>query len=1556
MALKQSLGKGSQEELLALQDGQSLLSSLLRRIMKYTATDDYHVSVQIAFMDLLATWLSKATKLAKLDETCKPELRQTMKDFWRPIFDLFFRRTTISSATVSVGKDVLLKALQLQSALYELGSVQERLEYLVQSILEMSSSDKAVYLALEVIQKQASLTIITQLQPGFVAERLPHMNDDTLSTSLGRLIGHILRSQLPNAASDDTQIAWVASWQRPLVEALRNEDDLVVRNIYQYILPAVFRGLLPAFKHFLVLLNEPDHQNLSNQRLMIASLRMAKNEHLIPEADAATLSLLGLEEKIIQKNITHADVSLRVATLGLVVEHPKPTTFYTNETLDILEKYLPGFFLETDSFYRKEVLDSWRMLLGRLQASLYYTKTAIRKAKLKDQDLTPINSYIQRCKAFTTWLLDLLKHNLRPGAGFQLVTVSLQVIQIASGLGWSPAGMPAIVSKYAAFKKSMTHNTETTMALPFDVNLFDREMVRLIIDRLGDSFDDNRTLAIGLLESLPEPIEGLSSFEEVNNLLHNAKTLLLSTRGRDGDGGARVMQFVFLKFVQSQQPGNGVLSTTPTAFVEEILRGIDTDATRAQKDLLLMAQTAPLHGRLIALGYIVSLVRLGSMHRTEQQAWLGVFDELLKLCKTVWSTVKEVLCTNSPEGFLPSSVQDRIHGPYRGPETQVILSFCWRALKECSNLLQRVTAVQFQLQGASVPIKYVEATGDLFLAWMCEIRHRGAFTAAASDFVFLCERLEQSSIDHLRSLPSKWLQTNLGHLSASMHSKDITRRSGGLPMSIVSALVAEASSSTRTVLFQRAVDDLVTLASSPVDHAIEKDDTMELPQVHALNTLKYIFNESKLSSRTVSCIERIFVVAMQGFNSTIWDIRNCSLMLFNAVLHRSFRSKKPRTESLMQTFTTEAFFQAYPGLLSIVNETLADSVDKLLQAGHASVTTALYPILTLLSHLDVSESSDRWDNMSKTMQLVDACSTSEIWQIRAIAAKALPTFIERSEVAAFVVSSLNKVDIAQQNHLHGKLLQTHALFAYHLARTRDPGFLNQLYGDVTRALVSHFVTLTSDNRSAITRAHLLQIHIDFFTHNSLVDISPMIVRLKQMAVDFSFRSLFKIKSESRTPVLGQGVLDRVMTLVVMQALAEKGFKQFGDMSSGTIVKRLFEHESDDVRLTAYAAFPGTFAGTAMLRSPVVAEALTLQSVKETWSQTVITARTCLATLPISSNASVDHESSHLVQRQFERFCGDIERSGNASPLVDASLVLVGRLIQKMPKTAIDVQRYRCMLDRFSDEYMPLESRRAVVRSLESSGLLKLFMSKQNSLLQHEYASVLPIVLDSLSDDDDELREEAAALVSQLLPESSPMRPEEARSCLLRYCMELHMNSPTIHHILAVFATGLPRSLLSEAKPASSTLVRKLIEQQVNAALEPSDLLFAVERQNLWRDPVEDCRVALQALSTAGKLDASAAQLLARFSKSGLSVLDACMTKCGVDGALGWCSDADLFSLFNRVLQCTRFALSSLSVEEDRKMMIEECLYTLNHGASGKRSRVEQTRLHESLGKIIAEYA
>lgn len=878
--LKADLAQASLEELTAnsTEDGSlSLLVGLFGPLFGlYQSTENFQLKV--AACDALATWLNQACKILDVSNLLLKEIAAEVDLETRNVL----YRSMLCDLDIGVPihaplRNVFAKTLALHTKISSGYDVELRL--MVKEILKLDYSQKSVYYSLELVRKVTGICIIPECDPDFFSERLSFMQDASIATPLGRLLSGLLLESLPKPASEKEQLTWMDSWQSTMKQTLLTANASLITNIMTYLLPEILKPSETIFYGFTESLAASSVPASTDQiYLVLQCVRIAKDVNVIQDVSPNTLMRLGLSKNILYDLLLRKDQLLRTTALKVVVSHPKTSTPFPLATYELLRATLSYSFCENDMHYRKEIMDSMRSFLLRFQGSLYNTRPLLRKARAKHDSVrvTELLNYIEMSESFAQWLVNFLKVNLQPGSGYQATYMSLQTIQLMSGLGWS-LSYPAVCEKFAAFRVTTSSNKDIGIVLPFVINLYDKTMNRLLLDHLGDSFDDNRTLALSILRSVPRPMAGLSGPDEVKLLYETAQRLLRSTRGRDGDGGARVIQFLYQKFVCTQDTTGFVLTNSNHAhvssigFIEDILDDINTDVQVASVNLLQASQKHPIHGKLNALQYIFESTDYSSVttEAATSQAWKELHSRVLLLSHRTWDVVRQVLCDDSPEGSLPSGIPLLQSTSLRGSETQEILSFCWRALRQVSTLLRTIlTTVPYGIEKRLIDQEDFTVAGDLFLTWLTEVRHRGAFSAVFVDFVDVCKRLRRmSKHDPVRNLPQLWLEINIQQLRASSHRKDITRRSGGLPMSIISLLIAEIeiNSDSRTMI-DYAFKQLLELVNTP----LEAHNDEHSPQVHALNTLKDIFLESKLASCSVDYIETCFIISIDGFSSRFW--------------------------------------------------------------------------------------------------------------------------------------------------------------------------------------------------------------------------------------------------------------------------------------------------------------------------------------------------------------------------------------------------------------------------------------------------------------------------------------------------------------------------------------------------------------------------------------------------------------------------------------------------------------------------------------------------------------
>ena len=59
-----------------------------------------------------------------------------------------------------------------------------------------------------------------------------------------------------------------------------------------------------------------------------------------------------------------------------------------------------------------------------------------------------------------------------------------------------------------------------------------------------------------------------------------------------------------------------------------------------------------------------------------REQWKTIQQRIIVSCAAIWSTVKDILCNDFPEGHLPEN-EDGLD-----IDTKDVLSYSWRALKE----------------------------------------------------------------------------------------------------------------------------------------------------------------------------------------------------------------------------------------------------------------------------------------------------------------------------------------------------------------------------------------------------------------------------------------------------------------------------------------------------------------------------------------------------------------------------------------------------------------------------------------------------------------------------------------------------------------------------------------------------------------------------------------------------------------------------------------------------------------------------------------------------------
>ena len=192
-------------------------------------------------------------------------------------------------------------------------------------------------------------------------------------------------------------------------------------------------------------------------------------------------------------------------------------------------------------------------------------------------------------------------------------------------------------------------------------------------------------------------------------------------------------------------------------------------------------------------------------------------------------------------------------------------------------------------------------------------------------------------------LPSTWLRQLLDRLS-SEQQVFILRRSAGFAYSFVSLLRSEPSNCKVTLLplamksllrhIEKGLEqtsqgqgqgqgqgselsDLITVSESPgLDSDAGGDCGIAGSWricVHALNVVRMILIDAALSPDLDGFIAECTQLAVRGFQSRHWAVRNSSMMVFSSVVQRAVDNDKNESGGA-RAATASEFFQRFPSL------------------------------------------------------------------------------------------------------------------------------------------------------------------------------------------------------------------------------------------------------------------------------------------------------------------------------------------------------------------------------------------------------------------------------------------------------------------------------------------------------------------------------------------------------------------------------------------------------------------------------------------------------------------
>ncbi|KAK7751621.1 hypothetical protein SLS62_006447 [Diatrype stigma] len=1454
---------------------------------------------------------------------------------------------------------------------------------------------------------------------GFISSLFNWMELHYVCSAAGKLIVTIFTK--PWYKDRDTRF-YPDSWHQFIYRALQTNLELL-EPIKLYVFIPLFRvdkpGTLEYLNTLFTLQNLTDNHSTSwdlNSMLWLAMLEAGKKAGVVDEPGTGHNPKSGtvvaqLSVDTLEVVLSHKSIEARSAAVSILITSPSTTRPYTAEALMLLQNHLPSFHSDTDPKFRYDVLGHSKSMIRRIQGAIESLQREYERAtkKLEKEGSTKkggsgsllgvientqsvnqadpqetvveeLRNTLGRHEQFVRWYMSFLKNELVPTASYQRHITALKAMSFV-------------------LKSTLPQQIKDLQSQGPGGSFTDYTWLRCVLDRILDPFDDVREAAASLVILLAEDkhattencIEGLNRpvVEELRDFCKRAEELARKTARADhSDGVARSYEILWRWAADEKEQLH---------IVETVITDLERKLAAAESDLGSAVLQAPVHGSFASLRYLWGSLSSKKYADDDLTILEGFQDRAIACCSRIWQAVRHVLCDDSPEGHLPEELEEM-----EGLDTKDLLSYSFRAIHESSNLLRTIgnNARNDRARGLlNLPRNSFETIGRLTFDELSNLRHRGAFTTVTQTFGSCCQLVKYfpptSPNDEEAGLLDEWYK---GALDCIYTQASTTRRSAGIPSLVVGILSANAARPS----FDAVVRQLREIAERPA-HMSETDGS-KLPQVHALNCLKDIFKSSAFSKRVDEYLTDCLQLAANSLKSEVWAIRNCGLLLLRSLIDCLFgtNESKASMEAGWDGRTTRISYAKFPALPTVLVHLLemGQRSEGGVLLGAQTTAESVFPALDIIRRAGPPEAAR--DRLYATIAWYLG---SRIWHVREIAARTLCSFLLKpgwlDAVAALIAGS--GLD-GSANKLHGALLTLKFL----LERLLEvmPDLLFETYPDKLRNLLEAIPDMSGNSLATCLEARAVYVEIlSFFTQleehamerrkpaalpsttplpilvresSSSSSSSPSVLLSTSLAVATTKDLLRRSQIDELGRALQRALRDDInVACAMLETLSRGGPPPGPSRNSDNIHGEVASSSSPEGTTLALArAYMDVCAGT---EAPEP-RALAVDCLAALLRDALLQSGTPEATAQQQQQQLPDQETLYAFWAELQ-----LQRKPMSPSLSEAVVRLSGPLLA----AACVCCRASAAAEKQQDEEDKQSSARLVRRWVSAWGAMMSDAGRDDRTFDTRMAAITALksfseatatvvtadthhlpwllaVYDALNDDDDEIRDVAAAAAAPVLA-GQQLEPAQAAQRLLAWLRARYSSSSSAEfrahaagrmvgqHVSHALLPS-PLSAAAEGEEAERTIINgggdvawTPAEQQLCAAMRFDDALFVVEEQNLYVDEVREAQRWRDVLFPPPEPLSQPQQqeqqqprpelhALATWTLDGLRTLvrlaDAEMQAGDGDGdgPLGWTSKPEVFAICARVVVAGAALSSSSSFAE-----IRDALRAFQ--SAGRRARV-----------------
>ncbi|XP_077530240.1 thyroid adenoma-associated protein homolog [Haemaphysalis longicornis] len=981
---------------------------------------------------------------------------------------------------------------------------QSFLEELAVFLIDLPWHRKGKYDTVAYLAEVMGCTALLRLRPTLVTSLLAAAEEPTMCSYVKDLVqklGSLHRKEVGPAEFE-------SAWLEPFSSATKYHSRELLVPLFQHVLP-VLTAIHPGTTQFVFGKLSEDRSDFVPATLKCLLL------------DKALIESGNLERwrHVLLQGMSHRDIQVRLDTLQLLTEHPRSTEPVKPLCLLLLRSFLHLNINVQAAPFRQQVIACLKKLLNRIFDSSAMLHRQMRKGEVAPTETVLVKLQLGVHQDFVTWLRSACLEQLFPGANFGRRFTALEVLAV-------------LVSVHA----SKGESAQLLVEWPW-------ESVLTLLQCLKDPYEANKTSVLqALLTILPHaPQQGKAQDESwVEELLCESVSLTKSARPPDSVTAAyfldllstlkvtgRVSHEMCEQLLSSGLPP--LLGTARRLRVNKeedeglfwttflVLTELEGQLKVAKGNILEAASTGPLYGALISLRALLRRLDWQKLARENVPAWKALLCHSMQLAFEVATVVGPVVSNASPEGQLdidgdPGLLEQMQRALQKGlgrkfeledgnggeapavdavkstaVVAQMLLLCGWRAHREVSLFFGDVCeacpledeqpgeAAGAKATRVCLSRKQVLSIGDFFMDQMSTVRHRGAFEQAYTAFQKLCHMLWRCKHSQLVKLPVTWL----GNTLAVIKEKGVcaTRRSAGIPF-IVQAILVSEPEILALATFHRAIREFLVLASLDTEASVE-------PKVHGMNVLRALFREAKLGDAVMPYVADGIQVAIIGFESKNWAVRNSATLLFSTLMTRIFGVNRSREETQRKNcLTGHVFFLRFPPLFRFLLQELSKATTHTGFRHDTALWSNAFPVLLLLSRLfpSVVEGSFRLEDF---VPHVTRCAHSAAWKVRALAARALVPLVAPSARRALLLQLADSLPSGgvgagpvcpgMNNRIHGTLLQVLQMINYLRQSCIEPSFI----GPFTAKLEEKVWLAGSGNKCLVSRAAYLDVMLSW---------------------------------------------------------------------------------------------------------------------------------------------------------------------------------------------------------------------------------------------------------------------------------------------------------------------------------------------------------------------------------------------------------------------------------------------------------------------------------------------